>query len=97
MPDEQLVSATVARGRTVHVPTGEKITIGKDNDGKLITRMQHRAAGPGETVKLPADEVKRLRQHGFLVDPEAVAAAAKIAEQGPGVTVQGDVSAAKAG
>lgn len=49
---DDLVEATVAPGRTVHVDTRK---------------------GPGETVRLPADEIERLIALGFLVDPAAPA------------------------
>jgi hypothetical protein len=67
-------TAKVARGRTVHVPTGVKHVVGSrpyDAGGgtvvhRDITAVEFHSAGPGETVTLPVSEIERLTTLGFL-------------------------------
>lgn len=61
---------TVARGRSIEVPTEEKVTIGLAENGQPITRLATRLYLAGETVELPIDEIDRLRELGYLADPE---------------------------
>ena len=69
-----LTEAIVAHGRTVEVSTDQKVQRGYNSDtGETITRVLTKAFGPGEVVLLPASEVERLRQLGYLVDPSRVA------------------------
>ena len=64
--------ATVAQGRTIIGADPEKQTIiGYDTEGKPIKRARSIHYGPGMEIELPADEVKRLRETGYLVDPNA--------------------------
>ena len=72
-----LVKAIVARGHTVAVSVTALQVPLTDADGEPIP-IQVRAAarevahfGPGQEVELPWDEVVRLRQLGFLEDPDA--------------------------
>lgn len=60
--------ATVARGRTVVAdhPT-ETRTVQGPNGPITVAVAKH--YGPGQEVLLPEEEVARLRQLGFLVDP----------------------------
>ncbi len=65
--------AKVCRGRTVHVPTGQKIVIGSrpyELNGAIlhrdVTTQAYRSAGPGEIVELPQTEIDRLTELGFL-------------------------------
>lgn len=49
--------------------------------------------GPGETVTLSADEVKKLREIGFLADPDSLEITASDgptfgSEDGPGVKTE---------
>jgi hypothetical protein len=71
--------ATVAKGRSVHVPTGNKVFVKYaqqrvDQNGIVVgadvpvTRQEIRTALPGEVVTLPLTEIERLTQLGFLVD-----------------------------
>ena len=59
-PGPKLVTATVAPGRTVlhtpHFATGE-------------VAEPEREYRPGEQLEMPAAEVRRLRELGFLIDP----------------------------
>ena len=69
---EQKMRATVAQGRTIIGADPEKQTIiGYDSEGKPIKRARSLHHGPGMEIELPADEVKRLREIGYLVDPHA--------------------------
>ncbi len=70
-----LMKGRVARGRSVHLVDRDaplehvgyaQILIDGTSTLKAITRAPMRAAGPGETVELPAAEVARLRDLGFL-------------------------------
>jgi hypothetical protein len=71
---ERLVRGVVARGRTVHVPTDQKVLAGYEREtNRPIERIVCERRGPGETVELPGSEVKRLRALGFLVDPDLIA------------------------
>jgi hypothetical protein len=67
------VRAIVARGRTIDVPTGQRKLAGLTNEGKEVFRQAVKTFGPGQTVDLPRDEAKSLRNLGYLVDPDAVA------------------------
>ena len=70
----RMVRATVANGRTVDVPDGDKRAVAKfGEDGKPIMRAVLKTYHPGQEVELPADEVKQLRAGGYLVDPNASA------------------------
>ena len=83
---EKKVRATVARGRTIDIPEGEKIIVNHTPEGRPITRQATRSYGPGQEVELPAAEVISLRHRGYLVDPEQ--ALPPIAE-GPNFTESG--------
>jgi hypothetical protein len=66
--------AIVARGRSIDIPVeGKRIQVGTTEDNRKVTRVPIRKAGPGEEVELPADEVRRLRASGFLIDPTNLA------------------------
>ena len=79
--------ATVARGRTiVAADPSQKVIIGYDAEGKPIQRARSVTHLPGSEVTLPADEVKRLRKIGFLVDPDVVVPPRG---EGPSFTEQG--------
>ncbi len=70
----KLIRAVVARGRSIDVPvSGNKVLAGygKD-DGKPVYRIPTRHHRAGDTIELPADEVKTLRAAGYLVDPDNV-------------------------
>jgi len=62
-----LVSVTVAKGRTVHLPN-------PDDPEAPVT-----AYGPGSTLKVDAAEAKRLRDLGFA-EPEPAKPAEKVEE-----------------
>lgn len=79
---EPTAKAIVAKGRTVHVPTGAKKEVGT----VALASAAHPSAvtsfavmtsvcvakGPGEEVELSLSDIKRLTALGFLVDPETV-------------------------
>ena len=69
-PAPALITATVARGRSIEVPTGEMRLVGSGPDGKELMRAICRTFGPGETVELPADEVATFRKLGYLINPD---------------------------
>lgn len=70
---EKLVRATVARGRSVMKPdASRKRLAGYSDKGEPRYTPELVQYGPGQEVDLPADEVKTLRQLGFLIDPGAV-------------------------
>jgi len=82
MPDEkkvQMRTGTVAHGRSIDIPTGEKKVIGTTSTSldpsdptspfQPITACICRTAGPGESVTLPADEFAGLVKRGFIIDP----------------------------
>ncbi len=69
MNNTDLIEATVARGRTIM--HGAATVIGKGADGKDIHDPKVTHFGPGDKVRLPRDEVMRLRESGYLVDPDA--------------------------
>jgi hypothetical protein len=67
MSDAPTATAIVARGRTVHAPTGQKRVIGYD--AVLRTEIYCpflEMYGPGSEVTLPVTEIARLRALGFL-------------------------------
>jgi hypothetical protein len=58
------------------VPTGERYVAGLTWEGRnreevYAQRMQ--TVGPGGEVELPADEIARLTELGYLGDPDAIA------------------------
>jgi hypothetical protein len=69
----KMIRATVARGRTVVLPTEQKTVSGYMEDGKPAYRLLTREFGPGTEVELPAEEIAELRKQGYLVDPEKIA------------------------
>ena len=71
MAKDDLVTAVVARGRTLEVEGGTQ-TVGKGaGERKLV--LPPKTAKAGEKVTLPAYEVEELIKHGFLVkDPGAL-------------------------
>jgi hypothetical protein len=80
LPDESepLESATVARGRSVDMPSpgAKQEQTGFDlAEKRPVFRLPQTRYGPGQVVKLPRSEVRRLRALGFLVDPDAKAVA----------------------
>ena len=71
LPLPRMERGVVARGRTVEVPdASQSITVGTTEDGKPIKRAGRRFFGPGREVELPAEEIKALRERGFLIDPD---------------------------
>lgn len=72
--EEKLVRGTVARGRTVYVPSKlEMVVVGIDpetNKPRYVPKL--RAYGPGEEVTLPESEMALLRANEFIVDPNKV-------------------------
>jgi hypothetical protein len=85
---EKLERATVARGRTIDVPDLTRKTVaGRDPEtGKPVFKPAIKQYGPGQEVSLPPDEVKHLRETGYLIDPDKIAP--EIGE-GPNFTEQG--------
>lgn len=67
--DTNLVKAIVARGRSIDIPFGEALLVGKRDDGRPLMRSPSRTFHAGEEVELPADEVASLMCAGYLVDP----------------------------
>lgn len=68
---EPLSSGVVARGKTVHASTGKKVLAGYDKfTGAPVERMSYRTFKPGQVVMLAQSEIARLKQLGFLVDPD---------------------------
>ena len=73
--EEPMERAVVARGRTIAMPdpSAPSVFVGREPDThREIFASVPREVGPGEEVELPRAEVKRLRNLGFLVDPDAV-------------------------
>ena len=71
LPLGKLERGTVARGRTIEVPdTSQSITVGTTDDGRPIKRAGRKFYGPGREVELPAEEIRALRERGFLIDPD---------------------------
>ena len=69
-PNEPTGIGVVARGRTVEAPIpGKKRRVGFEREtGEEIFGPVLKRFGPGEAVRLPASEVRRLKELGFLVD-----------------------------
>jgi hypothetical protein len=67
-----MLRGTVARGRTVEIPQGEKVVVAHSPEGRPITRSPVKSYGPGSEVELPAKELMTLRASGFIIDPDAV-------------------------
>jgi hypothetical protein len=69
---EPLGRATVARGRTLHMPVaGEFRQTGWSADEKRAVCAQvWEPKGPGSEVELPVSEIRRLRRLGFLIDSD---------------------------
>jgi hypothetical protein len=72
-----MVEAVVAKGRSLHVPTGRQIVVGSrpvEINGVTVHRdvmsAEVRIHGPGATVTLPRSEVDRLVELGFCVPNE---------------------------
>lgn len=64
--------ATVARGRSVDVPSGERRKVGHDPvTGEAIFAAVQRRYAEGQQVELPRSQITRLRELGFLTDPAA--------------------------
>jgi hypothetical protein len=76
---EETETGIVAAGRTIHVPTGERVVCGYDT---ALSRPVYRAVcaefGPGMKVRLRRSEFFRLQQAGFIFDPEKIAANAVV-------------------
>jgi hypothetical protein len=70
-----MARGTVARGRTVEVPTGVRLVVGTDAGGNPVYGQRSRPCGPGSEVELPADEMARLRVLGFIEDSDKIAPA----------------------
>jgi hypothetical protein len=70
---QPMVQAIVARGRSVIVPTGKRKVVGQDKDGNRIYGPTSKMIGPNQQIMLPADEVKSLRDLGYLFDPDKIA------------------------
>jgi hypothetical protein len=66
-----MLRATVARGRSIEVPTEERFQTGYDKDGKPAHALKCVTYVEGQELDLPEDEVVRLRGLGFLTDPNA--------------------------
>ena len=69
-----MTKATLARGRCIEavIEGADKEIAGYDvNMRKYVYPSQCPRYMPGEVVTLPASEVRRLRQLGFLLDEDA--------------------------
>ena len=68
-----MTKATVARGRCVEavIEGADKEIAGYDVNMRKYDPSQCPRYMPGEVVTLPASEVRRLRQLGFLLDKDA--------------------------
>jgi len=66
-----MMQATVAPGRTVHAPhPTEKACAGYDLEAKNHVMVPRQIVHkPGSVIELPASEVERLIELGFLIDP----------------------------
>ena len=70
---EEVATAIVSSGHSVHVNSGERIACGYDAVlGRTVYRQGFVVAGPGETVTLPKSEIAQLMANGFLVDPDRI-------------------------
>lgn len=70
MASVQSIEAVVAAGRTLYLPV--EPTLVESSDGKkTLFPGRPTTVAAGKSVRLPVDEVKRLRGLGFLVDPDA--------------------------
>ena len=67
---QKLVRATVARGRSIEVPTTTKRVVGTTAEGTKITTRVCQVFGPDVEVELPEDDVIFLRATGYLLDPK---------------------------
>jgi hypothetical protein len=75
-PPEPTGVAVVARGHCVHVPDGTRHISGFDVDRRRnVYRQGFIERREGEQVTLYLSEIKRLREIGFLVDPNKQIAA----------------------
>jgi hypothetical protein len=71
-PDEPREFAVVARGRSVDAPTEQRRAVGYDPvKGEQLYAAVQRRFMPGETIELPVSEIRRLRELGFLIAPDA--------------------------
>src|SRR5262249_40060686 len=68
---QQMGRATVARGHTVTIPTGERTLVGYSLDNNAVYSQISRDYRSGHEVELPLDEIKTLRAAGALIDPGA--------------------------
>lgn len=97
--DEPTANAIVARGRSVHAPTGRKLSVGSVPLPQTspigpptftgVTSSECRSYGPGESVTLPLSEIARLRASGFLLSEsgEVVIARENVSTSGNGGTL----------
>jgi hypothetical protein len=86
---------TVARGRTLlqTIPGTTRI-VGFTKDGQPVNRPQYEELTEGASFTAPAAEIKRLRDLGYLFDPEKVmsdAGAAMLDKHGEPVAGNGGV------
>ncbi|MCD0417277.1 hypothetical protein LOC51_08625 [Rubrivivax sp. JA1024] len=71
-----MVKAIVARGRSIDVPlpSGEREQVGfvdgGNGEAKPVFRAKCRKYREFEEVELPLDEVRRLQDSGYLIDPD---------------------------
>src|SRR5215471_13112691 len=71
LPLGKMERGTVARGRTIEVPdTTQSTTVGFTDDGKPVKRAGRKFFGPGREVELASEEIRALRERGFLIDPD---------------------------
>jgi hypothetical protein len=68
-----MTKATVAKGHSVEMPTGERVTTGFTGEGKEVFGQRCKTLGPGSQIELPLSEVRRLQALGFLVDRSRLA------------------------
>jgi hypothetical protein len=73
-PREESATGIVASGRCLHVPDGTRHVAGYDTERRVNTHRQgFKEVLAGQAVTLPISEIARLRELGFLVDPNKVA------------------------
>lgn len=70
-PAVQMGRGVVERGKTVCVPQGSK-TVGhmRESGREIKGPARYIEFGPGQEVELPVEEIKFLRERGFLIDPD---------------------------
>jgi hypothetical protein len=88
MPDEKLVKATVARGRSIVVGQGRKVLgFDKDTGKEIFGPTAFLTFNENQEIELTASDVAFQRARGYLVDPDSTV---PLPPEGPTVVQRGE-------